>query len=282
MNEPRTLVLIGAARSGTKIMRDSLAAALDIGAVPYDVGFVWRYGNESTAHDVLRPADVRPKTRRLVHSYLARYVRNGAVIEKTVGNTLRVPFVAELLPDARFVYVERDGVDVAVSTQREWLADSDLSYLKEKAKHFPLRLVPTYGLKFLRTQTLGRRNASRHVGSWGPRYPGIDADLKAVGLLRVCARQWRESVRAARAALADIEGVVRVRYEDLVADPTAELTRICRELGFAPDAEQIAVGAHMIDPARSRPARGTLSQKDQADLDEEIGPLLKELGYDAP
>ena len=40
------IVLIGAARSGTKILRDALATALGVPQVPYDVGYVWRYGNE--------------------------------------------------------------------------------------------------------------------------------------------------------------------------------------------------------------------------------------------
>ncbi len=46
---PRRIVLIGAARSGTKILRDTLAAATGSGAVPFDIGFVWRIGHDEPA-----------------------------------------------------------------------------------------------------------------------------------------------------------------------------------------------------------------------------------------
>lgn len=277
---PKVIVVIGAARSGTKIIRDSLAMAADAGAVPYDVGFVWRYGNESSSHDGLFPDAIKPKTQRLVRSYVAKYARNGVVIEKTVGNTLRVPFVAALLPEARFVYVERDGVDVSVSTMREWLAESDYRYLAKKLKHFPVRLLSTYGVKFARAQTVGRDRKAGHVGSWGPRYPGIDADLARDGLLRVCARQWRESVTAARRDLGSIDRVVKVQYKDLVDDAVGTLTRVLTELELPVAEGRLTTAAAMIDPSAAHPARPELTASERSALSEEIAPLLKELGYD--
>jgi hypothetical protein len=279
---PRPIVIIGAARSGTKILRDSLAAAAAAGAVPYDVGFIWRYGNESSPHDMLSPEVVKPKTRRLVKSYLAKYARNGVVVEKTVGNTLRVPFVASVLPDASFVYVERDGVDVAVSTRREWLAPNDYRYLVEKARHFPIRLLPTYGVKFARAQTVGRDKSTGHVATWGPRYPGIDHDLMTADLLEVCARQWRTSVLAARADLESRPGVVRVNYQDLVDDPAASLAHLVQSLGLPFEPARVERAAGMIDARAARPARADLTAADRTTLSDEIGPLLEELGYDAP
>lgn len=279
---PRTIIVIGAARSGTKIVRDSIAAAADAGAVPYDVGFVWRYGNESSPHDVLLRRGIKPKTRRLVRSYVAKYARNGVVVEKTVGNTLRVPFVANIIPEASFVYVERDGVDVAVSTEREWLAENDLRYLVRKLRHFPARLLPSYGVKFARAQTVGRDKELGHVGSWGPRYPGIDNDLRRHELLRICARQWRTSVTAARRDLAEVPGVVRILYRDLVADPVDTLMRTLVALDLPIDGDRVAKAATMIDAGFARPARGKLTAEQRRVLTEEIGPLLEELGYDAP
>lgn len=279
---PRTIVVIGAARSGTKIVRDSLAAAAGAGAVPYDVGFVWRYGNETAVDDLLEPAQIKPKTRRLVRSYVAKYAANGVVIEKTVGNTLRVPYVAALIPEASYVYVERDGVDVAVSTEREWLAESDFRYLAKKLRHFPMRLLPTYGVKFAKAQTVGRDKESGHVGSWGPRYAGIDADLRKDTLLRVCARQWRTSVTAARRDLEVIPDVVTVKYQDLVDNPAGTLTRTLEGLRLQVDPRRVESASTMIDAGQARPARGKLTDEQRVVLTEEIGPLLEELGYDAP
>src|SRR4051812_20775701 len=39
------VIVIGAARSGTKLLRDSLATHADVARVPYDVNYVWRFGN---------------------------------------------------------------------------------------------------------------------------------------------------------------------------------------------------------------------------------------------
>ena len=74
----RHIVIIGAARSGTKILRDVLAQASGAGSVPYDIGFVWRYGNERVPHDVLDPATVTPRISRFVRRYVERYARSGA------------------------------------------------------------------------------------------------------------------------------------------------------------------------------------------------------------
>ena len=93
--------LIGAARSGTKILRDVLAAAAGVGKVPYDVNFVWTHGH-SLPHDVLPPEVISERQRRFVTGYLDRYADGPSpvVIEKTVGNSLRVPYLHAMFPDA--------------------------------------------------------------------------------------------------------------------------------------------------------------------------------------
>jgi len=285
----RPIVLIGAARSGTKILRDSLALSLGATAVPYDVGYVWRYGNESCPHDCLTPADIKPRTRRLVRRFVGGYAGpGGRVVEKKVGNTLRVPFVADLLPEAVFVHVIRDGVDVAESARREWEVPSDLGYLAAKARHFPLRLVPTYGRKFVVNATIGRWRASRGGGggranTWGPRYPGIDRDLADHGLLTVTARQWRESVNAASRDLAHVsQQVVTVRYEELVGDPRAVLSRVIAEIGAAVDDSRLDEASTMIVAGSPGKGRARLDEAERNVLRYEIGSTLEGLGYDAP
>lgn len=278
------MVIIGAARSGTKVLRDSLAVATGAGSVPYDIGYVWRYGNERRSDDCLEAADVKPKTVRLVRRFIGKYAGPGGfVIEKTVGNTLRVPYVARILPDASFVHVIRDGVDVTESTWREWHAPSDLAYLRAKARHFPARMIPTYGRKFLVAQTWGRWRSGGTVGTWGPRYRAIDQDLAKLGAWRVCARQWRFSVTTARRGLAELPNtVVEVRFEDLLADPSATLRRLVTELGLPLDEERVDVAAKMINPAATHPARRNLDEGQRVLLAREIGDLLKELGYGPP
>lgn len=284
MNIIKPIIVIGAARSGTKVLRDSLATAAGAGKVPYDVGYVWRYGNESSLHDMLGPDAVKPETCRFARRFLARYAnRDGLLVEKTVGNSLRVGFVAQILPEARFVYLERDGVDVAVSTRREWLAPTDWRYVTRKSRHFPLRLARSYGASFIRAQTLDRWRGDGRVGTWGPRYPGIDHDLAVDGLLRVCARQWLRSVTSATAQLANIsQCVVSVSYAELVASPDETLAGLLTDLGLPVDQARVRRAASLVDSRAPRRARPGLSEFDRDALSEELSPILKERGYDQP
>ena len=181
-----------------------------------------------------------------------------------------------------FVELVRDGVDVADSARREWEATSDLRYLLRKARHFPLRLVPTYGVKVVRGLVRHRVHGG-HAPTWGPRYPGIDDDLAAHGLLTVVARQWRHSVQDAGRDLSAVTAqVVRVRYEELVADPRETLRRVVRELGRTIDETRLEAAAGMVRPGWCSPARTRLTDAERALLSDEIGEVLEHGGYDSP
>lgn len=282
----RPIVLIGAARSGTKIVRDVLAQAANAGRVPYDVGFVWRYGNENVPHDALDPATATRRIGSFIRGYMERYAqedplqKSPIVIEKTVGNALRVPFVNRVLPDAIFVHLVRDGVDVAESTRRQWLAPPDHRYLAQKVKHFPARLAPTYGRKYVVSQVRHYVTKDARVGSWGPRYPGIDDDVRATDLLTVCARQWKTCVEAARNALRDISAqTVELRYEKLIAEPAATIEQLLTEFGIPVDDRALAQAAARIEPGHAGLGGRSLSVPELEMLQSEIGRTLADFGY---
>lgn len=278
----RHIVIIGAARSGTKILRDVLAQASGAGCVPYDIGFVWRYRNERVPHDVLDPATVTPGISRFVRRYVERYARTGGevVIEKTVGNTLRVPFVHAVLPDATFVHLVRDGRDAVESARRQWSAPAERKYLLDKARHFPLRLVPSYGRKYAMAQLGLLRGARSHAATWGPRYPGIDDDVASIDLLAVCARQWRASVEFATRDLARVHApVVDVRYEELVAAPLATLSGLLDQLGLTASDEDRRRAAARLEVGRTGAGARTLTTEELATISAELGTTLNTLGY---
>lgn len=279
---PRHIVIIGAARSGTKVLRDSLAVATGAGRVPYDISYVWRYGNETLPDDVIEASQVSDRSRRFIRRFVDRYASGNppTVIEKTVGNAVRVHAVHAVLPDATIVHLIRDGIDVIESTRRQWSEPVDLAYLARKARHFPLRLVPTYGASFVRSAIRRRVARDRRVGTWGLRYPGIDADLAETDLLTVCARQWREAVTRARAALA--EGslpAIEVRYEAFVANPQAHLARIIEFAGLRTDAVRAAAAAAGVSAQHRGQGRARMSESELACIRREAGALLAELGY---
>jgi len=281
----RRVILIGAARSGTKVLRDSLARATGAGAVPYDIGYVWRTGAGDHPDDVLDPRCLKQRDRRVITTFVDKYASGSppAVIEKTVGNAVRVPFVAAVFPDATFVHLVRDGIDVTESTFRQWKEPADSRYLLQKARHFPLRMVPGYGRRYVVSALRRRLAPDGRVASWGPRYPGMDADLAAGDLLGVCARQWRESVvRARRDLEAAAVPFLDVRYEDLVQSPAAQIARIAEFCALPVPDESLAAAVSMVRPGSSGRGRRSLDAGQMQALEVVIGDVQAELGYPRP
>ncbi|MFO7608153.1 MAG: sulfotransferase, partial [Candidatus Krumholzibacteriia bacterium] len=115
------VVIIGAARSGTKILRSMLAAHPSLSAVPFDINYVWMARHQGRRDDELVAADATPAACRFIREYLGNFAAPGTrVVEKTVGNTLRVPFVDRVFPDAVYIHLVRDGRDVAASARVQW------------------------------------------------------------------------------------------------------------------------------------------------------------------
>lgn len=228
------VVLVGAARSGTKIFRDALARQDHVTRVPYDINYVWRLGNDRLEHDELTREMLGPRVSDRIRERLAQFAGDAPVLlEKTVSNCLRVPFVAAVVPEARFIHLVRDGRDVIESVRRQWLGRPDFRYIVEKLKSFPLAEASRYGRSYGVATAKRLVQRSRAQVTWGPRYAGIDQDLAEISLLEVCARQWARCVEAAIAGLADVpyDRVLIVRYEDFVIDPDTQLTRAAELFG---------------------------------------------------
>ena len=139
----RPIIVIGAPRSGTKMLRGLIGSHRDVAEVPYDINFVWKYGNYTVPHDELQPADGNPAAARFIRRYLAKQ-ENGMsrVVEKTVCNALRVDYVRAVLPGCQFVHLIRDGRDVAASTMRQWQGGTDWRQVLAKAPVLPDRRRP--------------------------------------------------------------------------------------------------------------------------------------------
>jgi hypothetical protein len=232
------LIVIGAARSGTKLVRDLIAQHPTVDKVPYDVTYIWHLGNEDIGHDELPVDRLTPRIRERILKQLSAYHSGSRLlVEKTVGNCLRVPFIQAVLPDALFLHLIRDGRDVVESVYRQWLAPPDWSYLLAKAKTFPLR--EAFGYAFAYAKNVGDRLlASDGVRrTWGVRYAGIDRDVATKDLLEVCAIQWVRSVEKAQQDLSRLpdERVLIIRYEEFARDPQDHLDKIARFAGLDAD-----------------------------------------------
>jgi hypothetical protein len=170
------------------------------------------------------------------------------------------------LPNARLLYLFRDGRDVADSLVRTYdvLTDEKLS-----------------GLESDEVQ-MGRRLGDRYVPWWvgdgqgdGERFLAASPYLRAVWM-------WREMVRRCGEFFDDGEvtasgRVLRVRYEDLIGDPVTQGNAIVEHLGL----EMTATMRKQLAGAHPR-SIGIHQRRDRAEIAEAellAGAELAALGY---
>ena len=280
---PTDVVIVGAPRSGTNMLRDVLTSIPGVTTWPCDeINLIWRHGNRSEPSDELEPDMARPEVRRYIRRRFEQIRRHSGpiVVEKTCANSLRVGFVRAVLPSAKYILITRDGLDAAASAMQRWHAAFDLSYTAAKARFVPISDVPFYGARFLAHHV--RRTATARTGQvstwWGPRPAGYRDLMARHPLDELCALQWQRCVERARVDLVGLppDQLHHVRYEDFVADPGAhvdELTSFLGLSGVTPSGLD-AVRATSVGKGRAALGAETITR-----LEALVGGTLKELGY---
>ena len=163
---PTPVFILGAARSGTKFIRDVLAAPNHVCQTPFDSNHVWRIGNARAPDDLLLPEGLSSRTAAVIRRALWKLAAPGQtsnadqiLLEKTVSNALRPDFVERVFPDARYIVLIRDGRDAIESTYRMWQAPPDSGGLKRKLASLPIQATPYalwYGLNLIGGKLRGR------------------------------------------------------------------------------------------------------------------------------
>lgn len=283
MNDP-DLIIIGAARSGTNALRDALCSTRGFHTWPCDeINYIWRSGNRDAPTDALTRADARPDVVRRIRTSIARRrASQQTLVEKTCANSLRVGFVDEIDPSARFVHIIRDGRDVVASARERWRAPLDVRYLARKARFVPVRDVPYYGLRYISHRVARLCSSARRLPTWGPRFPGIDELVEAgASLEEVCAHQWVECVSTAHRQLGELtpSRVLEIRYEDLVAAPHSVLDAISTFAGVTSPRAELVVGAEVIHGGRVGSWKSALDEREHSSSLSIVAPLLDDLGY---
>lgn len=134
------------------------------------------------------------------------------LLEKTPKNILRVPFMRRVFPDARYVVLFRDPAAVLSSMIEAWRSGHFVTYPQLPGWQGPpwsLLLVPGW------QRVSGRPLEEVVAYQWGRAMHVLLEDLEALP-----ASSWTP-----------------VRYERLVADPQAEVARLCAWLQLDWDVE---------------------------------------------
>jgi Sulfotransferase family len=286
-SSPKCAVIVGAPRSGTNMLRDMIALTPGVCTWPCDeINYIWRHGNASHPDDELLPEHATPRVQAYIRRAFESLARRKAapwVVEKTCANSLRVGFVDRILPDAKYVFLVRDGRDSVASAMLRWTAPMNWSYIARKARYVPFTDLPRYLSSYAANRIHRLRSAELRLASWGPRFRGMQDLSVSSSLAEMCAAQWERCVAKARKELADIESarVILVKYEQLVTQPLAELSRLQEFLGINTPAELRRSATRLVSTRNVGKWRSALDAQTLARIAPIMDSQLIQLGYQA-
>lgn len=278
------VVIVGAPRSGTNMLRDVLTAMPGVATWPCDeVNLLWRHGNRSEPSDELTAAMASPRVAQYIRDRFDRIrTRYSAhtVVEKTCATSLRVEFARAVLPEAKYVFISRDGIDAAASAAERWNSPLDMRYTLAKARFVPPSDLPYYAARFAGNRIRNHDAPTQGVGTWwGPRPRDVKQLMRNHPIDELCAIQWRRCVDASERGLSDLpaEQLLHVSYEDFVTDPAAQLSQITDFIGLS----NVDTGEAVQGVSRRSIGKGraSLSADRIARLEQLVGPSLRRLGY---
>ncbi|MFN2594517.1 MAG: sulfotransferase, partial [Actinomycetota bacterium] len=263
----RPIFIIGAPRSGTSLLYAILRTHPQLAHWPGEAHEVW----EAEHHPALNGWDsnaldasdlTEPNAAYIRRQFFLVTGRGHRLSDKTPRNALRIPFINALFPDARFIYLKREGRDNVNSLINAWRTGRYRTYRLDHE-------IPGVDQKWWKFVL----------------YPGWEADRRGP-LEIVCAHQWTACNSAALQAEVPSERWLEIRYEDLIADPVGRTEELMRGLGLPADAGVRAAAARLgANPINvvTPPERGKWKKENPKEIESIagiVGPLMKEMGYD--
>jgi hypothetical protein len=249
-----------------------------------EINYIWRHGNLRFPSDEFLPDMARPDVTQFVRRQFERLARSTdarAVVEKTCANSLRVGFVDRILPEARYLFIHRDGLDAVGSAMQRWAAPLDLPYLLRKVRYVPVSDLPYYGGRYLWNRIYRLFSTEKRLAFWGPQLDDMPGLLLRHPLDEVCALQWKRCVDAAHSQLSALpaDRWLDIGYEDLVTQPEAQLRRIVEFLGIDAVSDDIAKAVVGVSGSSIGKGRSQLGEAAMARLEPLIQGTQRRHGY---
>lgn len=254
----RPVFILGCGRSGTTIFGTALShhrsitylnERRDLWFDAYPQTDVWTadaVARQGRMHLTADDAD-RRRSRRLRRLFYRETVRCARpfLVEKLPINNFRAEFIQAIFPDARFIHIHRNGLEVARSIQKmseegRWFGAGDYKWQQ----------LADYA---------GRRPQTAPL-------PALCEDFYHKGLL-----EWRLSTESAVGFLGTLAPgrYLEISYARLLEEPVATLRRVLDFLGVGDDAEVFEfVGASL---SRRTPR---LDERPPTELEAQLGGRL--------
>lgn len=217
----RPVILLSPPRSGSTLLFETLALSPDLHTVGGESHRLiesmpeLRVDAHGYASNRLTAADATPAVVAELRARFRDHARDRdgrqapprfRLLEKTPKNALRIPFLREVFPDARFVYLHRDARQVLASMIDAWLSGRFRTYV-----HLPGWPHPAWSLVLT---------------------PGWQA-LADAPIERIVAAQWASLTEVMLDDLSALppERWCSVRYDALVTSPATQVPALCEAIG---------------------------------------------------
>ena len=267
------------------MLRDVLTSLEGVETWPCDeINYIWRHGNVRYPNDEFPAELAGPSVIRYIRKRFDRLAqrRNAhTVIEKTCANSLRVAFVDRIVPEARYVFIYRNGLDVVASAAKRWKAPLDIGYLAKKARYVPVTDLPYYAARYAANRLHKVFSSDSRLAVWGPLPAGMEDWAGHQDLMEMCALQWHKCVEVSRRDLSQLEPgrVHTVRYEDFVAQPASNVSELVSFLGLKADRAIAEKITRSVSPKSVGLGEARLDDSQKRRIGEIIETTMHELGY---
>lgn len=313
----RPVLIVGAPRSGTSMLQQILRNHPAFWSLPSESDIIWDQFCHPALHrwesecldrqnltaadrdqilklfeDYMRPASFWrpfettnliwgfrrvPAIRKLMRSVfkgvfplvnrLSSQSREKRLLEKTASNCFRLDYVTEVFPDAKIIYPSRDGRNNVNSLINAWLHAQRFFTYDVPAK-LKIEGYPHHGWKFVLPP--GWRDYTRR------------------SLAEVCAFQWRACHEAMLSEIVKDKyrnRVLRLRLEDLVAEPESQLSALAEflELPYDDYFKALANDLPVVNSPDNDVSLDKWRGKNYEIIKQvmpQIAPTMRRLGYD--
>ncbi len=258
----RPVFIVGCGRSGTTILGKLLSQHSQL-AYLNEPRHIWRHEPQTDIWSensqlnggklMLTATDFSEAAATRIYNAFAVEVRTQGkhrLVEKLPINSFRIEFINRLFPEALFIHIIRNGIEVAHSI-------AEFSNRK-----------PWFGYKEYKWRLLAKYAIQKGYGSF--------VDLCTDNILRGML-EWRLSVLSALEGLNNLSDSrkLEIRYEDLVQDPLSICKSLENFIGVKPDSEMQAFAVTEI----KRKVRSVDLTSINNSMYQIGGSLLAELGY---
>ena len=268
------IFILGAPRSGTTMLFEILNRSSDLASLERETGVIWdafhRIEELDWVSHAVPPEAITARERRTLYWAIERLTLGKRYLDKLPRNTLRVPYLKTLFPDAWFVFLRRDGRAVVSSLMTGWREPGG-RFGRGMEPPIPLQIEGYDGRiwKFLLP-------------------PGWEGLAQGHTLAEVCAFQWvaaNESILASRELIAS-DHWAEISYEELVARPRDSASAVLRALHLPERSEVLSyaeeLDRHVTKKAVTPPRAEKWRQENGVAVESvmpTISPMMRRLGY---